>query len=73
MKCTLNNGTVSYWQDADDCDDIGDPQELTIHIDDGGAGKYFAIETKRWAFDDIKEVLEVLIDAGKRLGIEVEL
>jgi hypothetical protein len=33
---------------------------LKISTDDQGGGKYFVIETQRWAFDDIAELTAML-------------
>lgn len=47
-----------FTQDSD-CNSLED-QFLTIKTDNGGGGDYFVIETERWAFDSIDELVEVL-------------
>jgi len=72
MTAKLWGGKLTYCQDSDDCDTSTLVQELTITADDGGAGKYFVIETKRWAMDSIEEFIDLLKDAAKRFGMEVK-
>ena len=43
-----------------------DFQELQIWLDSQGAGKYFVLKTKRWAMDDIQELIDVLKDFKRR-------
>ena len=43
-----------------------DFQELNISMDSSGVGYYFVIETKRWAFTDIDELVKILEDYQKR-------
>jgi hypothetical protein len=38
--------------------DLG--QFLHIHTEDGGGGDYFVMDTERWAFDNIDDLIEVL-------------
>ena len=35
-------------------------QYLTIKTDNGGGGDFYVIETKRWAFDTVEEIIELL-------------
>jgi len=66
--------TVQYTQDADS-DDEGDVQEIeiTAHpvllgLYDEGKNDYFiTLKTERWAFDNIKEINEVLNDFLNRI------
>jgi len=69
MTAKLWGGKLTYYQDSDDCDTSTLGQELTITADDGGSGKYFVIETKRWAMDNIEELIDILNDASERLGM----
>ena len=48
---------VTFAQDADCCV-LGD-QFLTIKTDNGGGGDFFVIETERWAFDSVEELVEL--------------
>lgn len=59
---------AKYLQPADACSGSNDYNELTLRIEDGGDGFYFVIETDRWAFDDPKELMEVLNDFIVKLG-----
>ena len=49
---------MTFTQDGDCMD--SEEQFLTIHTKDGGWGDYYVIETKRWTFDNIDELVEVL-------------
>lgn len=55
------NLKAEYVQKADSCTNE-EFNELTIKTQDGGDGFYFVIETDRWAFDDPKELIDVLND-----------
>lgn len=72
MTTKLWGGRLTYYQDSDDCDTSDMGQELTVIAEDGGAGKYLVIETKRWAMDNIEELIELLKDASQRLGMEAK-
>ncbi len=64
---TLSGLKATYLQNADSCDPEGGIQALEISTDDAGGGNYFVIETKRWAFDKIEDLINVLKDFSKRL------
>lgn len=49
---------MTYTQEADCC--TTEEQYLTIKTDNGGGGDFFVIETKRWAFDTIEELISTL-------------
>lgn len=49
---------MTFAQDAD-CNSTED-QFLTIKTDNGGGGDYYVIETERWAFDSIDELIEII-------------
>jgi hypothetical protein len=49
---------VTFAQDAD-CNSTED-QFLTIKTDNGGGGDFYVIETERWAFDSIDELVELI-------------
>jgi hypothetical protein len=49
---------VTFAQDAD-CNSTED-QFLTIKTDNGGGGDFYVIETERWAFDSIDELIEII-------------
>jgi hypothetical protein len=49
---------MTFTQDADCCD--SNEQYLTIKTQNGGGGDFFVIETQRWAFDNIPELINIL-------------
>ena len=60
--------SVEYYQDEDSVGRDGfDIQELKIKTCDAGSGKYFIIETTRWAFDSIEELVATFKDFEKRV------
>jgi hypothetical protein len=50
---------MTFTQDSDCCDS-GDGQFLTIKTQNGGGGDFYVIETQRWAFDNITELIMTL-------------
>jgi hypothetical protein len=50
---------MTFTQDADCCD--SKDQFLTIKTQNGGGGDFFVIETERWAFDNIPELVTTLM------------
>jgi hypothetical protein len=52
--------TMTFSQDADCCD--SKEQYLTIKTQNGGGGDFYVIETERWAFDDIPEIVNTLME-----------
>jgi len=50
---------MTFTQDSDCCDS-GFGQFLKIKTQNGGGGDFFIIETERWAFDNIAELITVL-------------
>lgn len=60
--------STKFIQEADTCDPRQDADQiLSLTIEDSGAGKYFVIKTKRWAFDSIEELIETL-QGGMSVG-----
>lgn len=62
---------MTFTQDKDCCS-IED-QFITIKTENGGGGDFFVIETQRWAFDCIEDLVEVLYqfkDKHDRIKIE---
>jgi hypothetical protein len=55
---------VSFTQEGDCCGD--GQQSLIVREEDGGGGSYYVIETERWAFDSIYDLIAVLKRAGCR-------
>jgi hypothetical protein len=50
---------MTFTQDADCCDNKD--QFLTIKTQNGGGGDFYIIETERWAFDNIPELVTTLM------------
>jgi len=50
---------MTFTQEADCCDDR--EQYLTIKTQNGGGGDFYIIETERWAFDNIPELIGILM------------
>ena len=50
--------TFSQENDCMESSDLG--QFLNIHTENGGGGDYFVMDTERWAFDNIDDLIEVL-------------
>lgn len=55
----VNKMSVEYIQDSDNYKDNDIENTLTIGTEPGG---YFYISTKRWAFDSIEELINILYD-----------
>lgn len=70
MDAKIWSMTATYNQDSDDNDEGQLGQEMKLSAEDGGAGKYYVIETKRWAFDNIAEFIDILKDFQARAGME---
>lgn len=58
---------ITFTQETDTCASGDDGyQNLIVREEDGGGGSFYAIETERWAFDSIEELIAVLRRAGCR-------
>jgi hypothetical protein len=62
MKAEIEKISITYSQEEDGCDISNNFQELKIFTNDAGSGKFIVFETKRWALDDIEELIEILND-----------
>ena len=49
---------MTFTQDKDCCS--SEDQFITIKTQNGGGGDFFVIETQRWAFDCIEDLVSVL-------------
>jgi len=58
---------IKYAQKQDDFQTDGMDQHLTLETHDSGAGMYYAMSTKRWAFDDPDELTQVINDFIERI------
>ena len=65
---TLAELSATYQQDADSNSDAS-LQTITISTDDAGAGTYYFIQTDRWAFDSIDELVNTLTDFINRIKL----
>ena len=62
---------MTFTQDKDCCS--SEDQFITIKTQNGGGGDFFVIETQRWAFDCIEDLVEVLYQfKGKHDRIKIE-
>jgi predicted nuclease of restriction endonuclease-like (RecB) superfamily len=59
--------TIKYSQENEIEEDADDNLEITI--DHLGGGFYYVINTKRWAFNDIDELINVLNDFKSKANI----
>jgi hypothetical protein len=59
-----------YTQDPDSCSNESS-HELVLSTDNAGAGVYYILSTKRWAFESVDELEGIIKDFMKRAdGIE---
>jgi hypothetical protein len=61
-KLRIDSWEKSLSQDGDCWS--SDTQYIVVKQDDGGGGPYWIIETDRWAFDSIEELVEMLETSG---------
>lgn len=51
---------LTFSQENDSYESRDDGQFLTIRTEDAGGGDFFIIKTKRWAINNIDEMIETL-------------
>jgi hypothetical protein len=56
--------TIKFEQEPDGCDS-NISQTLTIRQEDAGEGSYWIMDTTRWAFDSVDELVKLLRRAEK--------
>ena len=58
-----------YEQESDSCasNDMG--QDIEISTQDAGGGIYYIIKTERWAFENVKELADLVKDFQKRFNM----
>lgn len=61
----ISDVKITYCQQGD-CTGNGDYNEIIISTADGGGGNYFILKTKRWAINDVQELVDLLNDFKKR-------
>ena len=49
---------MTFTQESDCCDNK--EQYITIKTQNGGGGDFYVIDTERWAFDNIPELITIL-------------
>lgn len=69
-KVKIEETLCCYSQESDSCADSDVLQFLHIKTQDAGDGKYFVIETERWAFDKIEDLIKVLRDFENRIKVK---
>jgi len=47
-------------------------QDLEIETADGGGGVFYIIKTERWAFEDIKQLSDVIKDFQSRHNLKLK-
>lgn len=57
---TIQKLKIQFSQDADSVQEHDIDQIIDIELVDAGAGRYFVINTDRWAFDSVEEMAKVL-------------
>ena len=61
-ELVMSEWSKTFEQEADG-NDAGE-QYLKVKQEDCGGGPFYVIETERWAFDDIDELIRLLTEAG---------
>ena len=59
--------TYSQEQDCSDPSDEG-YQFLRITTEDGGGGPFYILETKRWAFDNVQDLIDLMDEFIEKHG-----
>jgi hypothetical protein len=71
-EITLEKLNATYIQKGD-CGMSGDDfNDIKISTFDGGGGIYYVLETERWAFNDVDELIKLLNDFKERCSITVD-
>lgn len=71
IKPIIEGGRITYYQEADS--NSSNHQFVNINIEDAGGGKFFVIETDRWAFDSIEEFIALLKDTAEKFDYKEKL
>ena len=59
-KMLLQKLKITFTQDNDCMENSDVGQFLEIYTENGGGGDYFILQTERWAFDNIEELITTL-------------
>lgn len=66
-ETVINEISINYSQENEISDD---DNNLKLSICHQGAGFYFVIETNRWAFDNIDDLVKILNDFKSKANIK---
>lgn len=66
-RLVMNQISCVYSQESEEEKDVDD--ELRVSILHQGAGFYFVMETKRWAFDSIDDLIKIITDFKEKAKI----
>lgn len=69
----ISDMSITYIEEKDNCSSSDDDNYLTIKAENGSCdddGYFLVIETKRWAFDNRAELLQLVDDYVKKAGIK---
>lgn len=58
-KVMVVEKTVTFSQEPDSCQSGHNEQYLKITLTDAGGGPYFVLESNRWAFDSIEDLVKI--------------
>lgn len=67
-EIVINGIAVNYSQVNEDNPDVDDVLKLSICHQ--GAGFYFVLETERWAFNSVDELIRILTDFQSKAKVE---
>lgn len=67
----LYGGNMEFTQEGN-CVDSGDLESINVCVKDGGAGKFFVINTEKWSVDNPEEFLGLLKRVEKAFAAEQE-
>ena len=71
-KIKLEELKARYSQQGDNAGGE-DWQDIEIQTQDAGGGIYYTIKTERWAFENIKEVADIIKDFEKRFNLKTKI
>ena len=66
-ETVINEIAINYCQESEMFDDFNN---LKLSIWNQGAGFYYVIETTRWTFENIEQLIEILEDFKNKANIK---
>lgn len=63
----LNSAHFTFTQEPDSGDG-SEIQQLVVRLEDSGAGLYYVIQTDRWAFDKLEQLVVLLKQADAMIA-----